>query len=47
MGSQKGEDSQQGGSWWSGQSHICLQINWEEQLGNETDSVIQGSSVGK
>ena len=25
-----------GGSW-SGRSHICVQINWEEQLGSKTD----------
>ena len=37
MGSQGGEHSQQGGSWWTGQSHICMQINREEQLGSETD----------
>ena len=32
-----GQDSQQGGSWWSERSHICVQINWEEHLGNKTD----------
>ena len=37
MGSQGGEHSQQGGSWWTGQSHIYMQINQEEELGRETD----------
>ena len=32
------------GGW---RSHICVQINWEEQLGNETDLTTQGSSAGK
>ena len=49
------EDSQQGsvwrtrpgGCWQSRQSHICVQINWEEQLGSETDHATQGSSMGK
>ena len=36
-----------GGGWWSGWSHICMRINWEEQLGRETDCVTQGSRVGK
>ena len=44
MGSQAGEDMWQGGSW---QSHICVQINWEEQLGIKTDCTTPGSSVGK
>ena len=35
------------GSWQSGWSHICVQINLEEQLGGETDHATQGSSVGK
>ena len=34
-------------SWWSGQSHIHLQINQEEQLGSKTDHTTQGSNVGK
>ena len=38
MGSRGGEDSPQGGGWQSGQSHIQVQINWEEQLGSETDA---------
>ena len=29
-----------------GGSHICVQINQEEQLGSETDCTTQGSSVG-
>ena len=34
--------------WWLGDwSYICVQINQEEQLGNETDHVTLGSSVGK
>ena len=34
----------QGGNW---QSHICVQINQEEQLGSEIDYATQGSCVGK
>ena len=30
--------------WWS---HICVQINQEEQLGCNTDHTTQGSSMGK
>ena len=44
MGSQGREHTWQGdrrgrrsGHWRTGQSHICLWINWEEQLGIETD----------
>jgi hypothetical protein len=37
MGSQGGEDTWQGSSWWARQSHICMWINWEEQLGSKTD----------
>ena len=36
-----------GSSCWSRQFHICMQINWEEQLGSETDCVTQGSSMGE
>ena len=36
-----------GRGWLSEWSHICVQINWEEQLGSETDRETQGSSVGK
>ena len=32
-----GEDSRQCCSWRTRRSHICMQINWEEQLGSETD----------
>ena len=34
--------------WWleDWQSHICVQINREEQLGSETDHITQGSSAG-
>ena len=42
-GSQGGEDSRQGCSWQSGQSHICVQINREEQLGSQTGCTTQGS----
>ena len=42
-----GENMQQGGGWQSRPSHICVQINREEQLGRETDWAIQASSVGK
>ena len=41
------EDSQQGGSWWSRQSHIWVWINQEEQLRSKTDGITQGSSAGK
>ena len=34
-------------SWWTGQSHICVQTNQEEQLGSKTDCTTQGSSAGK
>ena len=55
MGSWGREDSWQGGGWRTGvgggwqsrQSHICMWINWEEQLGSKTDRTTQGSSVGK
>ena len=47
MGSLGGEDSKQGSGWQSRQSHICVQINWEEQLGSETDHTTQGASKGK
>ena len=43
-GSQGKEDAQEGGSWWS---HVCVRINWEEQLGSETDHATQVSNVGK
>ena len=32
------EDLWQGGGWRTGQSHICVWINWEEQLGSEIDN---------
>ena len=55
VGQSGGEDSKQGGSWrtrqggslQTGQSHICVQINQEEQLGTETGRTTQGSSTGK
>ena len=46
-GSRGGEESQQGGDWQSRWSHICRQINREEQLGNERDCTTQGSSAEK
>ena len=33
--------------WMEQADHICMWINWEEQLGRETDHITQGSSVGK
>ena len=55
MDSRGGVDAQQGsawrtvtgGGWQSGWSHICVQINGEEHLGNDTDHTTQGSSAGK
>ena len=41
------EDAWQGGGWWTTRSHIHVQINLDEQLGNETDHATQGSSKGK
>ena len=50
-GAEKGnwvrEDVQQGGNWWTGQFHVQIWIKQEEQLGSETDSATQGSSMGK
>ena len=46
-GSQSREDAWQGGDWRTGQSHIHMQINMEEQLGSETENATQGSSMGK
>ena len=37
MGSWGEEDKQKGGGWQTRQSHIHVQINWEEQLGRERD----------
>ena len=39
--------SRRGGSLWTGQSHISVHINWEEQLGSERDHITQGSSMEK
>ena len=47
MGSQVGEDAWQGSGWWTGWSHIRVQINQEKQLGSETDGSTQGSSAWK
>ena len=47
MGSWGREVVWQGGSWRTGQSHIYVWINQEEQLGSETDHAAQGSSIGK
>ena len=41
-----GEDSQQGGGWWTRKSHICVWIGREDQLGSETDHATQGSAPG-
>ena len=46
MGSWDGEDVRQGSGWQTMWSHICMQINWEEQLGSKTDHTTQGSSMG-
>ena len=46
MGSQVREDVWKGGGWWTRQSHICMQINQEEQMRSETDHTTQGSSMG-
>ena len=53
-GSRGREDSQPGSGWRTGQgaglqtrrSHICVQINQEEELGSKTDLATQGSSTG-
>ena len=39
--------NKQGGGLRSGQSHICMQINQEEQMESKTDRATQGSNVGK
>ena len=39
-----GWQTHQGSGWWSKRSHICVQINQEEQRGTETDRTTQGSS---
>ena len=36
-----------GGGWQSEQSHICVWINREEQLGSETDHATQDSRAGE
>ena len=41
------EDKWQGSGWQTRQSHTCMQINQEEQLGSERDCTTQGSSMGK
>ena len=47
MGSWGEEDSQGDSGWQTGWSHICMKINWEEQLGSEIDCRTHGSSLGK
>ena len=42
-----GEPGMQGSGWQTGQYHIHVVINWEGQLGSETDYATQGSSAGK
>ena len=46
MDSQGGEDVR-GSNWRTGWSHIHVWINWEDQLGTETDPATKGISVGK
>ena len=41
-----GKDIWKGGGSRSRWSHICMRINWEEQLGRETDHTTQGSIMG-
>ena len=41
------DHGRQGSGWWSEQSHICMHVNREEQLGSETDLETQGSSSEK
>ena len=45
------QGGQGGGTWqgrlWTGRSHILVQINWEEQLGSDTDLASQSSSARK
>ena len=36
-----------GGGWRMGQSHICMWIKWEEQLGRKADHTTQVSNEGK
>ena len=43
----KVEASGRSGSWQARWSHICVQINWEEQLGSKTGHANEGSNVGK
>ena len=40
------DQCRQGGGWQTRQSHICVQINWEEQLRSWTDHTTQSSSWG-
>ena len=47
MGSWGQKGHVEGGGWKTRQSHICIRINWEGQLGMETDYATQGSSAGK
>ena len=47
MGSGGGEDLWQGSGWKTRQFHICMRINWEEQVVSKTDHAPQGSSMGK
>ena len=41
------EYARQGNGWQTRQSHICMQINQEEQLGSDTDHATQVSNMGK
>ena len=51
-GNRDREDSRQGGSWKTRQSHICALINWEKQLGRERETAqprvpAQGNKASK
>ena len=41
------EYARQGNGWQTRQSHICMQINQEEQPGGETNCATQDAYVGK
>ena len=46
MGSRGKEDTWQGRGWGTGWSHIHVWINWEEQLGCETNCATQRQAWG-
>ena len=47
MGSWGGDHAQQGSGWRARWSHICMWINWEEELGSKADGTTLGSSEEK